>query len=101
MLCVMSPPMIARYFSVVGDSAQQSSFSLHKTAITELKILSFVRLIKAAEYATINELCFAHARALTEDKRFCANKGVLIPLKCKIRGNILRNEYYPLLAFVH
>lgn len=90
MLGVLLPQLFVYCSSAFCDNAQRFGYLLLETAIMELTIMSFVRLIQATEYGVAKLFMPARRWTLIENGRLCANEGVSVPLPSKIRANILK-----------
>lgn len=56
--------------------------------------MSFVCFIRAEEYSQVELFLLDCLRRLSGNSRLRANEGVLVPLQCKMRANILKRGLF-------
>lgn len=89
MLCVPPPLMFAHQSSAFGGNAPRLGRPSLEKAMIQYTTMSFVRFSQAAEYNVADSIMRGRLWVLAESGRLCANGGVLVPLSCKLRGNVL------------
>lgn len=89
MLCVPTPPIFAYYSGTFGNSGQQFSRLLRKTAITKFMVMSSACFTQAAEFGVLDFFFPSRFHVLQEKVRLRADEGVLIPLSRDVKANIV------------